>query len=124
MRKRFFAAVAASAAFAGVIATAPAASAEPSPPGCPKQYFCAYSGPGLTGRLLLKAAGRWSGSVAGVRSVINNGVRHPGADHVQLSWRYNGSSWNRCLHYNPGPGAYRIDFDSVRITRVAWRGEC
>lgn len=37
------------AAFAGVLALAPAASAEANPPGCGKGYFCAYSGANQSG---------------------------------------------------------------------------
>ncbi|MFD8964913.1 peptidase inhibitor family I36 protein [Streptomyces sp. NPDC059568] len=124
MRHRSIAALAVSAAFAAVVAAAPTASAEPNPPGCPKQYFCAYSGEGQSGSLLLKTAGNWSGSVAGVRSVFNNGVRFVGGDHVQLSWRFNGRDWGQCFHYNPGPGEYKANFVGVTVTKVVWRGEC
>ncbi|MER5887591.1 peptidase inhibitor family I36 protein [Streptomyces sp. NPDC001941] len=124
MRVRTIATAAVTAAFAAVFATAPTASAEPSPPGCPRGNFCAYSGGGQSGALLLKTAGNWSGRIDEVRSVFNNGVRYPGADHVQARWQYNGSNWERCVHYNPGPGEYKIDFVGVTLTGATWRGEC
>ncbi|KIF70573.1 hypothetical protein HY68_21470 [Streptomyces sp. AcH 505] len=124
MRKRSVTVLAVAAAFVGVLATAPTASAEANPAGCPKQYFCAYSGEGESGRLLLKTAGNWSGNIPGVKSFFNNGVKFAGADHVQASWNYNGSSWGNCFHYNPGPGEYKADFDSITLTKVVWRGEC
>ncbi|WP_349636874.1 hypothetical protein [Streptomyces sp. 549] len=73
---------------------------------------------------MVRSAGGWSGSAA-VGSVFNNGVPYPGADHIQLTWTYNGSTWTRCLHYNPGPGQYKINFTSgVVIKSARWRGEC
>lgn len=122
---RWFGFVAAAAVSAGVVAATPtAASAEPSPPGCPKGYFCAYSGPNQRGYTTLRAKGNWSGRVA-TRSVFNNGKRMPGADHVDLRWTYRGKTWSMCLHYNPGPGIYKVNFvPGVRVTGVKWRGEC
>lgn len=124
MRMRSIAVLASAAAFAGVVATAPTASAEPNPPGCGKGNFCAYTGQNQTGTLVVRSPGNWSGSAA-VRSVFNNGVVYPGADHIQLTWTYNGNTWSRCLHYNPGPGQYKINFVSgVVIKSATWRGEC
>ncbi|TDC93565.1 peptidase inhibitor family I36 protein [Actinomadura sp. 7K507] len=110
------------------VAAVPAA-AEPNPPGCPRGHVCAYSGNGQSGSLVFKSVGDWRGSAA-ARSVFNNGKRHPGADHIQLTWTYNGRTWSRCLHYNPypgqpDPGEYKIDFvDGVVIKSATWRGEC
>lgn len=124
MRKRSLAVLAATAAFAGVVAAAPTASAEPNPPGCGKGNFCIYSGANQTGRLLVKAAGNWSGSVSG-HSVFNNGNRYPGADHISLTWTYNSRTWTDCFHYNPGPGKYKANFvDGVVFKKATWRGEC
>ncbi|MGD9483061.1 peptidase inhibitor family I36 protein [Streptomyces sp. TRM70308] len=123
MRTRTAAALTASAALFGVIATAPAASAEPSPAGCPKGYFCAWSGPDQTGSLMLKTAGDWSGSVA-FRSVFNNGYAYPGADHVDFTYWYEGTATS-CYHYNPGPGTYKwTAYRSLAALKVEWRGEC
>jgi hypothetical protein len=111
-------------AFTGVLATAPTAAAEANPPGCGKGYFCAYSGPDQTGRLLLKVAGNWSGSL-GVGSIFNNGVRYPGADHVDVTSYVGGQPSTDCFHYNPGPGRYKANAEAgLTITRVVWRGEC
>ncbi|MEU9015416.1 peptidase inhibitor family I36 protein [Streptomyces sp. NPDC048479] len=109
----------------GVIALAPTASAEPNPAGCPKGYFCAWSGPDQTGSLVLKTAGNWSGSVA-FRSVFNNGYRLPGADHVDMTYWYEGDGTaTSCLHYNPGPGAYKWTAPYTEVIYgVRWRGEC
>lgn len=115
---------AAAAAAAGVLGTAAPASAEPNPPGCPKGYFCAYAANDQRGAQLVRSWGNWNGSVE-VGSVFNNGLRDPGSDHVQLTWTYNGRTWSRCLHYNPGPGEYKINFVSgVVIKSATWRGEC
>ncbi|WP_328877251.1 peptidase inhibitor family I36 protein [Streptomyces sp. NBC_00299] len=112
------------AAFAGVLALAPGASAEANPPGCGKGYFCAYSGANQTGRLLLKVAGNWSGNLA-VGSIFNNGVVYPGADHVDVTSFLGGQPSTDCFHYNPGPGRYKANAEpGLTITRVVWRGEC
>ena len=124
MRKRLLGTLAAAAAFTGVMATAPSASAEPNPPGCPKGYFCAYSGENQTGRLVLKTAGNWSGNVT-FRSAFNNGVVFPGADHVNMTYAMPGGSETVCLHYNPGPGTYKGNAaPGVSVTKVVWRGVC
>lgn len=115
-----------SAAFAASVALAPAASAEPNPPGCEKENFCIYAGEGQTGQLLVKTKDNWTGNVAG-RSVFNNGIAYPNADHVQLTWTYNGGTYEECLHYNPGPDPYpyKLSFaEGVAVTKVVWRGEC
>ncbi|MFE5918008.1 peptidase inhibitor family I36 protein [Streptomyces sp. NPDC056468] len=112
------------AAFAGVLALAPSASAEANPPGCGKGYFCAYSGANQTGRLVLKVAGNWSGNLA-VGSIFNNGVVYPGADHVDVTSFLGGQPSTDCFHYNPGPGKYKANAEpGLTITRVVWRGEC
>ncbi|WP_030752941.1 peptidase inhibitor family I36 protein [Streptomyces sp. NRRL F-5135] len=128
MRTRPTVPLAVSAAFAGVVATAPVAAAapapEPAPPGCAKGYVCAYSGERQTGRLLLMARGDWSGAVSGVRSIVNNGDKRTGAGHVQLTWRYDGGTWTDCFTPRPGPGMYKADVDSITVTRAVWRGTC
>jgi len=124
--KRFAAlgAGAVAVAITGVLATAPTAAAEANPAGCGKGYFCAYSGPNQTGRLVLKVAGNWSGNL-GVGSIFNNGVRFPGADHVDVSSYLGGQPSTDCFHYNPGPGKYKANAEpGLTITRVVWRGEC
>ncbi|MFE1361723.1 MULTISPECIES: peptidase inhibitor family I36 protein [Streptomyces] len=125
MRKRSVAILAAAAALGATVATAPAASAEPNPPNCPKGYVCAYSGPNQTGTQVIGAQGNWSGNVA-ARSVFNNGHVYPGADHIQLNTVWSsGSRWTICLHYNPGPGTYKVNLiPGERVTSMTWRGEC
>ncbi|MFG3498795.1 peptidase inhibitor family I36 protein [Streptomyces sp. NPDC047928] len=120
MRKRTLGIIAAAGSL--IFATATPASAEANPPGCPKGYFCAYSGWNQTGTLKLKTAGNWSGSVSGIGSIFNNGHVYPGYDHVQVSF----GSWSECYHYNPGPGDYKANFLAPypTITKVVWRGEC
>jgi hypothetical protein len=113
------------ATFASVFAVTPGASAEPDPPGCPKGYFCAYSGPDQTGRLVLKTASNWKGNVA-ARSFFNNGVAFPGADHTYHAGYGSGNIiFTRCLHYNPGPGQYKFNSgDPFHLTEMRWGGEC
>lgn len=124
MRKRAALGAVAAAAFATVLATAPGASAEANPPGCPKEYFCAYSGQNQTGQLVVKTKGNWSGNVV-FGSAFNNGVRFPGADHVDMTYAVDGGTETVCLHYNPGPGAYKGNAaPGTRIVKVVWRGEC
>ncbi len=124
MRKRMIGTLAVAASFAGLMATAPSASAEPNPPGCPKGYFCAYSGENQTGTLVVKTAGNWSGNKQ-FRSAFNNGVRFPGADHVDMTYAVPGGGETACLHYNPGPGTYKGNAaPGTAITKVVWRGEC
>ncbi|MGC9540380.1 peptidase inhibitor family I36 protein [Streptomyces sp. UG1] len=125
MRKQAAVGAVAAAAFTTVLVTAPGASAEPNPPGCEKEYFCAYSGVNQTGRLVVKTKGNWSGNVA-FRSAFNNGGRFPGADHVDVTYASpGGGGETACLHYNPGPGAYKANAaPGTRIVKVVWRGEC
>jgi hypothetical protein len=126
MHRRLLAALTTSAAFAGIMVGAPAASAEPDPPGCPKGYFCVYSGQHQTGQLVMKTAGNWTGNAVG-QSVFNNGYAYPGYDHVQFDWVYTsgtgGNSW--CFHYNPGPDIYKNSWTyPISVKQVVWRGEC
>ena len=104
-----------------------AAAREPNPPGCDRGAFCAYSAwpQDGWGTLMLETQGNWAGGAGWVRTVYNNGVRWPGADHVQLDWVWpDGTIDTTCIHYNPGPG-HLIGFTvGVIVTRVWWRGEC
>ena len=95
-----------------------------SAPVCQREFFCAYSGPGLTGTQLLSQKGNWSGSKTGLKSVINHGKPEPGFDHVELVWHQGGECWKRCIHYLPGPGTFQFDLPGVQITSATWRGEC
>jgi hypothetical protein len=103
------------------------AAREPSPPGCDTGAFCAYERwpQNGYGALQLETQGNWVGGAGWVTFVFNNGVRWPGADHVQLGWVWgDGTIQETCVHYNPGPG-HKISFGApVIITRVFWRGEC
>jgi hypothetical protein len=112
-------------AVTGVLALAGPSSADPNPPGCPPGNFCAYANFNQTGALKLKVAGNWSGTITGVGSVFNNGVPFPGADHVDLTYKFPGGNFRvQCVHYNPGPG-HKVNFgEDVVITKVVWRGEC
>jgi hypothetical protein len=116
--------LATAAAFAGVIAMAPTASAEADPPGCPRGYFCAWSGPNQTGQLLVKTAGNWTGSEP-IQSIFNNGYSYPGADHVDVTIEYGEYRDTFCVHHNPGPGQYKSNHAVwTWIVGVRWRGEC
>ncbi|MED7951092.1 peptidase inhibitor family I36 protein [Streptomyces sp. BE303] len=114
------------AAFVGVMVVAPSASAESSPSGCPRGYFCAYSGYYQSGAVLLKTSGNWSGTVYGVHSLFNNGYTDPGADHVDYRFLWGGGGpYTECLHFNPGPGDYKVNWGSeITLTGVTWRDEC
>jgi hypothetical protein len=125
MRKRTVAALAASAALGATIAMAPTASAEPNPPNCPKGYFCAYSAHNSGGSQTIRTAGNWTGSIDSL-TLFNNGVVYPGADHVSVDVvTFTKERRTICLHYNPGPGAYKVNVaDGANIRQVTWRGEC
>jgi hypothetical protein len=100
---------------------------EPSPPGCDVGAFCAYElwPQNGYGDLQLETQGNWVGGAGWVTHLFNNGVRWPGADHVQVGWVWgDGTIQETCVHYNPGPG-HKISFGApVIVTRVFWRGEC
>lgn len=119
-------ALAVSTCMGAIIATAAPASAEPNPPGCPKGYFCVYAGINQQ-NLLLRTAGNWSGVQEGAISFFNNGYRFPGADHVSVTY---GALWytgvkTKCLHYNPGPGQYKMNLpQATYVLKIVWRGEC
>jgi hypothetical protein len=124
MRIRTMSIAAVSAAFATVFASAPGASAEPDPPGCPRGYFCAWQGPDRTGPMVVRTAGNWSGR-AYYQSFFNNGYPSPGYDHVDIHYDWQGLQDKFCVHYNPGPGTYSGNVSpGVVITGVTWRGEC
>jgi len=113
---------------AAVALTPAAANAEANPPGCGKGYFCAYSGINETGTLLIHTFGNWTGMVSGVKSVFNNGNPCGGCDHVDMLF-YAAPPTNEtwCIHYNPGPGTYKLNFDftgGIIVKGITWRGEC
>lgn len=129
MHKRIAMAVATSAAFVGMIANAPTASAEPDPPDCPRGNVCVfYSSTTTDGPAAIKSTGNWNGSYTiglGGGTIFNNAARQPGADHIQATWTYNGRTWGKCLHNNPGPGDYKYTLVSgATLTSLVWRGEC
>lgn len=129
MLRRLIAVLGAAIAFASLVVPAAPASAEPNPPGCPKEYFCAYSGINQTGTLVLATKHNWSGFITNVYSIFNNGIPWPGYDHVQVEGWYGPHLKYRpfsiCLHYNPGPGMYKFNLTGdSRIEKVTWRGEC
>ncbi|MCK8678527.1 MULTISPECIES: peptidase inhibitor family I36 protein [Streptomyces] len=124
MRTSAFTAATAGAVIVLSAITAPAALAEPSPVGCEKEYFCVFERPGQTGHLMVKAKGNWTGSIDG-QSIFNNGTTHPNADHVQVTYTYRGNTYEKCVHNNPGPGEYKMDFtEGVTFKKATWRGEC
>lgn len=122
MRKSILGVAASAAALGGVVGFAPTAAAEPNPPGCEKGYFCAWD---ANGNRTLHTAGNWSGQAAFVR-VFNNGYSFPGADHVDLTYWYEGDATaTSCFHYNPGPGQYQWNAPRQLVAySVRWRGEC
>lgn len=129
MRKRIAVAVATSATFVGMTVGAPTASAEPNPPDCPKGNVCVfYSSTTTDGPAAIKSSGNWNGSHTtgrGGGTIFNNGAHQPGTDHIQATWIYNGKTWGKCLHNNPGPGDYKyILGPDVTVTSLVWRGEC
>ncbi|MFI9102217.1 peptidase inhibitor family I36 protein [Streptomyces fildesensis] len=129
MHKKIVVALAAAASLAGIIATAPTASAEASPPDCPKGNVCVWDSDVTGGPTVIRTEHNWYGSHTFGHwggSIFNNGVRYPGADHIQATWTFDGKTWDRCLHYNPGPGEYAIRgfAPGVTITSLVWRGEC
>jgi hypothetical protein len=91
---------------------------------CPREFFCAYTGPNQTGTQVLAVKGNWSGTRSNVGSVINHGRPEPGVDHVELTWHQGGECWKRCVHYQPGPGVFEFNLPAVQITSATWRGEC
>jgi hypothetical protein len=98
-----------------------------APPGCRAGDFCGTSGFSGTGTLLIRVPGESTRHFAGVFSVFNNGNKLPGLDHVQLDWTWpDGSRDTRCIHYNPGPGVFAVNFldGPITVTRIHWRGEC
>ncbi|MBL1120810.1 hypothetical protein JK364_52425 [Streptomyces sp. 110] len=129
MHHRIAATAAMSAALVAVLASAPTASAEPSPPNCPSGNVCVFDSNTTTdGPAVIKTAGDWRGShqtsIVG-STIFNNGTRQPGHDHIQATWVSNGRLYDRCLHFNPGPGDYKLIIgDHATITSLTWRGEC
>ncbi|MFE0024088.1 hypothetical protein [Amycolatopsis sp. NPDC059021] len=128
MRKLTAVAVAASAALVGMIAIAPVASAEPNPPDCPRGYACMFYVDATQGPAAVKTARNWFGSQpAGIggSTVFNNGAPQPGRDHIQATWIFEGKTFGRCLHFNPGPGEYKFVLTrGTTLTSLVWRGEC
>ncbi|GAA1138823.1 hypothetical protein [Streptomyces javensis] len=129
MHQRLAATAAMSAALVAVLAGAPTASAEPSPPGCPSGNVCVFdSNVGTVGPAVIKTTGNRRGShqtsIVG-STIFNNGTRQPGHDHIRATWVLNGRLYDRCLHVNPGPGDYKLIIGGhATITSLTWRGEC
>ncbi|MEV6133587.1 hypothetical protein AB0M05_43450 [Streptomyces violaceusniger] len=129
MHQRIAVTAALSAALVAVLASAPTASAEPTPPDCPSGNVCVFdSNVGTDGPAVIKTTGNWRGShptgIVG-STIFNNGTRQPGHDHIQATWVFNGQTFGRCLHFNPGPGDYKLIIGSkATLTSLAWRGEC
>ena len=95
---------------------------------CSPGYACVLDG--LTP--IYRNAGNISGvSIAG-DWVWNNGVRYPGADHLNLVTWYPGvGQLTICLHYGPqdvyGPDPTMVSLASWNgqvVTGWRWRGEC
>jgi len=98
-----------------------------APPGCRPGDFCGTSGFSGSGTLLIRVPGESTQHFAGVFSIFNNGNKLPGLDHVQLDWtNRNGTRASKCVHYNPGPGVFAVNFldGPITVTRIHWRGEC
>jgi hypothetical protein len=57
--------------------------------------------------------------------VFNNGTPCNGCDHVEITYYYVYMNDYRCIHYNPGPGTYKMNWSGGMILKGAeWRGEC
>ena len=118
-------------ALSALVAMAPGASAddaEAAAVNCSPGYACVLDG--LTP--IYRNAGNISGvSIAG-DWVWNNGVRYPGADHLNLVTWYPGvGQLTICLHYGPqdvyGPDPTMVSLASWNgqvVTGWRWRGEC
>lgn len=126
MLRRLIGALATSAAVIATIGLSPApAYAEANPPNCPKGYFCMYSGQNQTGTLLARTLNNWSGFQEGVQSIFNNGSACSGCDHVYVLHYYVQRNETVCLHFNPGPGRYKLNWAGGAIVKgVEWGGEC
>ena len=92
-----------------------------------------YSGPDQTGTMLFRTYGDLATTsssqfVNGVQSVFNNGTPCNQCDHVDFLFWVPNHSWSICLHYNPGPGSYKQNFQNFAGgaigKSVRWRGEC
>ncbi|MFG2330434.1 hypothetical protein ACGFMM_12475 [Streptomyces sp. NPDC048604] len=133
-RRRAVAALAAGAALGAVLAMPGAAHAANADSVCNRGEFCAYSGTGLTGSVRLDRVGDWSGSVSGVRSLVNKGNPQTGADHIRYSGWVNYGSYYRqvtgCLHYDDPnasgwtPGSWVTFPATTGLTSAKWGGEC
>ncbi|NUP44246.1 MAG: hypothetical protein HOY76_46300 [Streptomyces sp.] len=128
MSTKWMTSLAAAVGLAAVLVSSPAASATTAaydPPACPKEYFCIWASNGFGGNdVVVKTKTNWEGRAVGGWA-FNNGTPSPGYDHVQLYWYFEGQSFQRCLHYNPGPGEYQLSFPSkATFYKIVWRGEC
>ncbi|MEV4679448.1 hypothetical protein [Streptomyces kurssanovii] len=128
-------AVATTAALGAVLAVAGNAHAgDDSHNGCAPGYVCAFNGTNLSDGIDKKADGTWSGSSGNVRSLLNNGMSDPGADHIRYSgWVNYGNGTYRsvkgCLHFDENAAGLTagswLNFPATtRISSAAWGGEC
>jgi hypothetical protein len=121
-----------------LVAAAPPAHADLDP--CPRGHACLYLLP--EERLLAHSGGnawpfvRLPGDQSGY--IWNNGTRHPGLDHLQVTGVVpGGTAWTICLHYGPKTNPHRFPpfGNAVQptaayvvpgqiITNWYWRGEC
>lgn len=112
-------------------AASAAASSGPALTGkssCPRSYVCVWDNDSFSGNPRWKSQGNLGAhkSAHGL-SVFNNGVRHPGADHIRYKYTYaiNGRTHYGCLHY-PGdtPNSVTAIDTTVTLNYAKWGGEC
>lgn len=125
MRKRSLGMIAATGALAvtaGFTGTA-AASGVGVTAACPSGAFCMYTGSNQTGTMYPKY-GNWSGTIPGIKSVYNNGNPHPGYDHVNFTYTYNGNTFTHCFHYQGDDTPYKKNYVGVTAKKVVWHRAC
>ncbi|MET9862372.1 peptidase inhibitor family I36 protein [Streptomyces smyrnaeus] len=113
-------------------ATAASASSDPSLTGkasCPSEYVCVWDNNTFSGKPKWKSKGNLNKDVFSAKglSILNNGKRYPGGDHIHYKYTYrpSGKTVSGCLHY-PGdtPNSKRTYASGVVLNYAQWGGEC
>lgn len=124
--------VASLAAVAGVMALPTTAQAAGHTyENCHSGQACLYGQTGLNGSPGVRAYGNWQGAYQ-AGSILNNGTRYVGADHVRYrgTVSYADGSYRGvtgCLHWYDGgnrSGASVSFVSGTTLTSMTWGGEC
>ncbi|MDI3404187.1 peptidase inhibitor family I36 protein [Streptomyces cavernicola] len=95
---------------------------------CPDGYVCVWNNNSFSGKPKWKSKGNLNRDVfsADGISILNNGTRYPGADHIYYKYTYQpgGKEVSGCLHYPGSTPNSKKTYTGVVLNYAQWGGEC